>query len=112
MRAFACLVVCLLLGSAFAQDQEDYSDEYQPRTSTIRLAAQLASIASRLAGAAAAGQRHRVSGARQRMQKHDIAPSLQHKEPSAVENINLDLVQSVPVDFKGHKLTVVALASE
>jgi hypothetical protein len=29
-----------------------------------------------------------------------------------VENIKLDLVQSAPVDFKGHKLTVVALANE
>jgi hypothetical protein len=87
-----------------------FKDEELPPSSTINLAAELARIASRLAGAAA---HHGAGVPRHRRHKPAAATSPRpHRAQAAVENINKGLVQSVPVDFKGHKLTVVALANE
>lgn len=110
MRVFACLLVCLLLGSRLSQAQEELKDEDLHSSSTVHLAAELARIASRLAGAAA----HHGAGVPKHHRRHKAAtaPARSHRAQAAVGNISKGLVQSVPVDFKGHKLTVVALANE
>jgi hypothetical protein len=93
------------LPAVFAQEQNASND--QTPSSIVMLAAELAHIASRLAGAAAhngaLGQRHR---------RHPPAAVTSHTQEAAVQNINKGLVQSVPVVFEGHNLTVVALSHE
>jgi hypothetical protein len=113
MKAFACFLVCVLLSSPpiYAQEEAIIITDGPP-PSLINLAAELARLASRLAGVAA----HNGSAGARQHRRHKQAPApasaTPHRADAAVQNVNKGLVQSVPVDFKGHKLTVVALANE
>lgn len=118
MSAVACLLLCFLLAdqlAAVSGQEQSNSDEQAHPSSNLFLAAELARIASRLAGAAAhtgvLSHRHR---------RHPPATAVtpaQFEEAaeagiSDLQNIQKGLVQSVPVTFKGHNLTVVALTHE
>lgn len=109
MGAVACLLFCMLLAGPFAavHAQKQQDDTEQHPGSNVVLAAELVRIASRLAAAAAAR-----NGAGYRHHRRPPAAVEQHTERAAVQNIKKGLVQSVPVAFKGHNLTVVALSHE
>jgi hypothetical protein len=101
----------LLAGpGAAVHAQEQINDEQQTtKVAIVSLAAELAHIASRLAGAAA----HNGSlGGHIRHRRPHPAAAVPQTQEAAVQNINKGLVQSVPVEFKGHNLTVVALSHE
>lgn len=108
MRVLSFILICLLFGSGLSQTQEDYGFDDQEHISTTLLAAQLTRIASRLARAAP-----RVQGRpRQHKREQAAACVCPKRVDSAVDNVNKGNVRSVPVGFKGHNLTVVALANE
>uniref|UniRef100_A0A383W593 Methyltransferase FkbM domain-containing protein n=1 Tax=Tetradesmus obliquus TaxID=3088 RepID=A0A383W593_TETOB len=101
----------LLAGpGAAVHAQEQINDEQQTtKVAIVSLAAELAHIASRLAGAAA----HNGSlGGHIRHRRPHPAAAVPQTQEAAVQNINKGLVQSVPVEFNGHNLTVVALSHD
>jgi hypothetical protein len=109
MRVFACLLFCILSVGPFAavRAQGLFMNNDQQPGSNVLLAAELARIASKLAVAVAnngaLGHRHH------RRPPAAVSP---HTEEAAAHNVKKGLVQSVPVVFKGHNLTVVALSHE
>jgi hypothetical protein len=110
MAGRVCLLLCLLIGTvAHGQAQSDagQQESTQPN-SVVAIAAELAHIASKLAlsGATGAAQGRRFH------RRQQPAAARSHAEPAAVQGVNKGLVQSVPVDFKSHNLTIVALTNE
>jgi hypothetical protein len=106
MSALASLLFCMLLVGPLpaVHAKEQYTDDDQPQDSNALLALELARIASRLAA-------HNGLPGHRRHRRPPPADS-PHTEEPAVQNIKKGLVQSVPVAFKGHNLTVVALSHE
>jgi hypothetical protein len=110
MAGRICLLLCLLICTvAHGQAQSAAGQQGSPQpNSIVAIAAELAQIASKLAlsGATGAAQGRRFH------RRQQPAAARAGAEAAAVQDVNKGLVQSVPVDFKGHKLTVVALSNE
>jgi hypothetical protein len=102
----AVLAICSV-AHVQAQSDAGQQESAQPY-SVIALAAELAHIASKLAlsgaNSAALGRRFH--------HRHAPAAACAHVEAAAVHDVNKGLVQSVAVDFNGHKLMIVALSNE
>lgn len=106
----AFLLLCVLISLATGGQAQSYAGqpaEQQPN-SVMALAAELAHIASKLA---ISGGNTQGLGPRTYRRQQPAAVA-KHRKAAAVQDISKGLVQSVPVNFKGHKITVVALSNE
>jgi hypothetical protein len=99
------LLLVVDLSAPVACDEELLSRSGRPDAPLALLAADLATLALRMARYSAGANASHIFPGRHRKQR-----MFGYQPPLAMESINSGVALSVPLDFHGHNLTVVTLA--